>query len=279
MAILNIGSWQTFVAEVLSYEPGSNSFTYDDHFGDMKRHQQYCLEASLELLDAPEEWFYDMDTKMLYLIMPTDEEADMCPETGTDFLRGRTLDNVIEIIDSTNVIVANIDFFASNIVATKNVDKITLDSLIFNFPSSSHRMLKDASYPKATTLNGDDHAVINCTFYGAEGPPLAYTGDNMLVHNSEFSYSDWAGQGNLATVFDKSGRRPSEFSQNTMYYNGVAHGIRLYGIYSNITLNHIVGQCWGKIQNDGASVHMQIKSQTDCHITKNWIHDSTKKGM
>ena len=275
MAILNVGSWETWVREVLTHERGSNSFTYNDDFGNINfKNQQYYLEASLELLDAPEEWFYDKETKMLYLIMPADE-ADSCPDTGASetILRGRTLDNVIEIIDSNDVILANMDFWASNVIATNNVDRITFDSLIFNFPSSSHRMLKDDAYPKATTMNGDDHAFINCTVYGAEGPVLSYTGDGMLVHNSDFSWSDWAGQGNLATVFDKSQNRPGEFSQNTMYYNGVAHGLRLYGIHSNITLNHVEGQCWGRIQSDGALIHMQIKSQTDCIIEKNWIHD------
>ena len=282
-AILNVGSWQTWVREVLHHEPGNNNFTYNDDFGNINfKNQQYYLEASMELLDSPEEWFYDMNTKILHLIMPNStEEVNTCPDTdeSEDILRGRTLDNVLEIIDSADVLVGNITFWASNVIASNNVDRITFDSLIFRFPSSSHRMLKSDAYPIATTLDGDDNAVINCTFYGAEGPPLLYSGSNMLVHNSEFSYSDWAGQGNLATVKDKSSGNPSEFSQNTMYYNGVAHGLRLYQIYSNITMNHVVGQCWGQIQSDGASVHIQIKGQDGVHIEKNWIHDSPKKGI
>ena len=282
MAILNVGSWVTWVREVLSHEPTNNSFTYNDDFGNIKfKHQQYYLEASLELLDVAEEWYYDMNTKMLHLIMPNnEEETDQCPNTdaSVETLRGRTLDNVLEITDSADVVVANITFRASNIIATNKVDRITFDSLLFNFPSSSHRMLKSDAYPKATSLEGEDNAVINCTFYGAEGPALQYKGGNTLVHNSEFLYTDWR-QGNLATIKDNSRGNPGEFSQNTMYYNGVAHGLRAYGISSNITLNHMVGQCWGKIQSDGASIHMQIKSQTDCLITNNWIHDSPKKGI
>ena len=117
MAILNVGSWQTWVREVLEYEPGNNNFTYDDDFGNINfKNQQYYLEASLELLDAPEEWFYDMKTKILHLIMPSTEDENTCPDTNEaeDILRGRTLDNVLEIIDSTNVVVGNINFWASN---------------------------------------------------------------------------------------------------------------------------------------------------------------------
>ena len=126
MAILNVGSWQSWVREVLSHEPGNNNFTYNDDFGDNINwvHQQYYLESSMELLDAPEEWFYDMDAKMLHLIMPDNtNEVDTCPDTDAseDILRGRTLDNVIEISDSSDVIVANITFWASNIIASNNV--------------------------------------------------------------------------------------------------------------------------------------------------------------
>ena len=87
-------------------------------------------------------------------------------------MRGRTLDNVLEITDSADVIVEGINFWASNIIASDNNNRITLDSLIFKFPSSSHRMLKSAAFPRHTTMYGNGHSVINCTFEGSEGPAL-----------------------------------------------------------------------------------------------------------
>ena len=105
--------------------------------------------------------------------MPEGEEHS-CPDTEAsgDILRGRTLDNVLEITDSTDVIIKGINFWASNIIASDNNNRVTLDSLIFKFPSSSHRMLKSAALPKHTTISGNDNAVVNCTFEGAEGPAL-----------------------------------------------------------------------------------------------------------
>ena len=46
--------------------------------------------------------------------MPEDAE-ETCPDTDSsvDVLRGRTLDNVLEITDSANVIVANITFWGA----------------------------------------------------------------------------------------------------------------------------------------------------------------------
>ena len=51
---------------------------------------------------------------MLRLIMP-ENAGDTCPDTDSsvDVLRGRTLDNVLEITDSANVIVANITFWGA----------------------------------------------------------------------------------------------------------------------------------------------------------------------
>jgi hypothetical protein len=279
MAILNLGSWETWVRTVLYHEPGNNNFTYHDNFGNIKfKNQQYYLESSLELLDAPEEWFYEMDTKTLRLILPNNtEEPQSCPDTSTDNLRGRVLDTVLEIRNSEHVIVANITFWASNAVSNSEDHDITFDSLIFNFPSSSHRMLKSEEFPKHTKFSGSNNAVINCTFYGAEGPALQYDGSNMIVHNTEFSFNDWAGQGNLGTVMDHAS--DGTFSQNTLSYNGVAHGLRYTGRGSHITMNHMERQCWGVIQSDGASIQISTGAQNGIHISYNWIHDSPKKGI
>ena len=76
MAILNVGSWVTWVREVTEHE--ADRFKYNDNFGDnihwRAKYNQYYLEASLALLDAPEEWFYDMESKTLYVIPPKGNE-------------------------------------------------------------------------------------------------------------------------------------------------------------------------------------------------------------
>ena len=70
MAILNIGSFNTFTAIVEDHAPGRNFFTYPDTFGDIKfkaSHNQYFLEDKLEFLDQSGEWFYDKNKKTLYV--------------------------------------------------------------------------------------------------------------------------------------------------------------------------------------------------------------------
>ena len=73
MAILNIGSFNTFTAVVRSHSPGQNFFTYDYTFGDIKfkpSHNQYFLEDKLEFLDNVGEWFYDKRSKTVYVKTP-----------------------------------------------------------------------------------------------------------------------------------------------------------------------------------------------------------------
>lgn len=70
MAILNIGSFNTFTAAVKSHSPGQNFFTYDDKFGDIKfkpGHNQYFLEDELDFLDNAGEWFYYQVSKTVHV--------------------------------------------------------------------------------------------------------------------------------------------------------------------------------------------------------------------
>ena len=75
MAILNIGSFNTFTAIVESHTPRQNFFTYNDTFGAInfkpgRIRNQYFLEDKLEFLDTAGEWFYNKATKTLYVKTP-----------------------------------------------------------------------------------------------------------------------------------------------------------------------------------------------------------------
>ena len=285
MAIINYHA-NTQVREVLYHEPGSNYFLYNDDFGDdiLWDTQQYYLEAKLELLDGPEEWFYDMDSKVLYLRMPENEEEPACPDTDSsvEVLRGRTIDNVMEITGSAqNIIVANITFWASNVIADDVSNKaISFDSLIFEFPSSSHRMLKSEEQPKNTKVFGRENAVINCTFYGGEGGALHFEqSDYLLIHNNAFSYNDWVGQGDATSTIMDIHNHYGEISQNTLSFNGVNVGLRYTGRNQSITMNYMEGQCWGSIQADGGAIQVSPDAQNFAVITNHWILNSPKNGI
>ena len=85
LAILNIGSFETFVAKVKGHEAGKNKFDFHDTFG--KYHfshdrARYFLEDKLELLDAEEEWFFNKTSNMLYVYPPNGTEPSQAELRG-----------------------------------------------------------------------------------------------------------------------------------------------------------------------------------------------------
>ena len=274
MAVLNVGSFNTFVKEVQWHEPNTDSFTYDDDFGNINfkpAHNQYYLDSSEELLNQPGEWHYDMETKMLRFIPPNNGAG--CPAKDSGAVKGRVIDYAITITKSKSISLKNMDFFAANLMAEgtkKNVDEvsdITIDSLNFEYPSSSKRMLKDNSVPKHTKLIAKGFGevnVINCKFFGAEGSALQYWGAPAKIHNNIFSWNDWSGQmglvanGGFGTVYSSPTSKNEEFIGNTLYYNGASAGYRS-GKTPTVSDNMVIGQADGELMNDGSGIQIQVQ--------------------
>ena len=274
MAILNVGSWNTFVKPVKDHNAGDDFFTYDDDFGDNLHfkpdHNQYYLDSSEALLDNPGEWYYDMTTSILKF-MPW---SGSCPDINDFKVRGRVVDYGIEVIKADGLYISDIDFFASNIkaVATKTpkpeINEFYLDSCNFDFPSSSKRMLQDYSVPKITEIVGKQNgaiSIVNNKFIGAEGSPLSFWGKDAKVQNNLFQWNDWTGQmllkasGGFGTIHGASEQIKEEFSGNTLRYNGAESGYHP-GEQPIIMNNLVIGQCIGEILNDGSGIQLQVKT-------------------
>ena len=300
MAVLNIGSWNTVVAPVKWHAAGKNYFTYDDTFNKLHtfhvKSGRYFIESKLDLLDAPEEWFFDETSKTLYFIPPKDKEF-----TSTTKLRGKVQTYALTISDSQHVELKNLDFFGTTLTGASSrrdfIDHIRFDTLSFIHPCASKRMLLKTSVTECTHLNGivgrreerktpseawGTFTFFNNTFYGADGPALRYEGFNVRVENNLFEYNDWtsansvAGESGHGTLETFSGS--DTYIRNTFRYNGESHGLRP-GSESNVTLNRVIGQCWGLQANDGAGIQVTASKQYGTTLDRNWVHDSPKGGL
>lgn len=281
MAILNIGSFNTFVGKVENFK--GDSFEFKDTFGNYhykRKNCRYFLEDKLDLLDSPEEWFYDRDSKMLYVYPPADVDLK------TSEILGKVKTYALSIQKSSNIILKNLIFFASTLQIDDS-DDITIESSDFMFPSYSKRMLGDASLIQWTKAEGRSKNIkfINNKFFGSDGTAL-YGGkkaENMVIENNLFEYNDWSGanmvkrMGGMATV--KTDGDQTTMKGNTLNYNGASVGLRPGGLNPTVTMNRIKKQCWGVIQNDGAGIQLQRKPQRNSQITWNWVYDSPKYGI
>ena len=283
MAILNIGSWATFVKPVAYHKAGDDHFTYEDDFGQIKfkaSHNQYYLDSSEVLLDIPGEWYYNINTKEIRF-MPWD---GVCPKTNSGALRGRTMDYAIEISGTDGIYIADINFFAANLNAENPskrdpiINELYLDSLTFKFPASSKRMLQDFSVPKYINIIGNGKgtcSITNCEFFGGEGPALHTYCNKAKMYNNLFQWNNWSGQqaagknGGLGTIYSKvkSPEKSDEFIGNTMWYNGDAHGYKT-GESPIMNDNLVAGQCVGEIMHDGAALQLPVIYEQYISTTK-----------
>ena len=313
MAVLNIGSFNTFVKPVKEHKAEEDYFTYDDDFDASKQKMKfepaknrYYIDSKLNLLDKPGEWYFETNNtdehykKLFFLPFDdtcSDPEFDVC-NCPDGLLWGRVIDYSMIITDTSEFKIKNIDFFASTIKTStkkqKPLVKLDVDTVNFTFPSSSKRMLKDSSVPEPTTLHASnigktgkksgDLTVTNCVFKGAEGIALKFQGSNTEIYNNLFEYNDWSGQmsekadGGGGTVVCNPGSSKSEFVGNTLSFNGAAAGYRP-GKEGIVRGNIIEGQCQGKIMNDGSGVQVQVPQQTNTKLTWNWAFNSPKYAL
>ncbi|KAL9951207.1 hypothetical protein ACROYT_G043829 [Oculina patagonica] len=287
MAVLNIGSFNTFTATVKSHTPGKQFFTYDDTFGNINFkpwRNQYFLEDKLEFLDEAGEWFYDKNTKTVYV-------KTLDGETPEGRIRGKVQTYAFTISNCQHVHFKHMEFFGTTMKVPRPrrrdvIDELSFDSINFNFPSYSKRMLGLTDPPQWTVIHtnrGKSFQLINSTFYGTDGVALEYSGTGVRIENNLFEYNDWSvahmqrPNGGLGTVI--SNGENDHFIRNTLRFNGASSGYRPNKRNPVVKLNHIHHQCWGVIQHDGAGIQFQRGAQTHGVLQNNWVHSSPKYGL
>ncbi|MBI1368464.1 MAG: hypothetical protein GC162_07395 [Planctomycetes bacterium] len=163
----------------------------------------FFLECSLELLDAPTEWFYDKDSKYLYYY-PMDGKNPQ----GRD-VRGKVQTYAFDLWNVRGVVLKGLNFFGTTISFrgtgedNDNCTHITVEDCDFLYPSYSKRMLGDNRTPEITQLATDQprHLTIwnprhftvrNCTFRKADGSGIHMAGADNILDNCLFEQIDYS---------------------------------------------------------------------------------------
>ena len=300
IAILNIGSWQTWAGLVESHMPGEDSFKFNlsldklpnVHF--LAKNCRYFLEDKLEFLDAPTEWFYDKANQQLYLWT---ESGD--PPKNHD-VQGKVSTYAFTVTNgSAWLVFSELNFFGTTVFIMgkskkDDVHNIKLESLHFSYPSYTKRMLGSVALPNTTTIyfhgplskEAGNFTVFNCTWEYADGQTLNYKGADGLFQNNLWHHNDFTCVGNGA-LFSSQGIR-DQFIRNVVHSNGPSVGFqpglgtladRNLGLPTGATVRLNVFHDLKYLQNDGSHVQAQAAAQDGIVVEYNWSFQTMKRGL
>jgi len=279
MFIGNIAHMDTFAGTVTSHTKGSNAFDVQLHVNSMGNTKSgnsiYFLEGLPAFIDQPEEWAFDSASQTLWL-QTNDGKSPANRE-----VRHKVQTYALNVTNSKNVKVQNMQFFGTTLNAHDGIDGLQLESLQFQYPSSGKRMLGEwrGASPTVISDKGSKFTVFNCSWYGAEGHTLVYTGTSPVFRNNLWEYNDWTGldrdahSGLGGWILDASGGANDLFEYNSMINNGPSVAY-VTGRGALVRMNRMTGQA--DIQNDGALIQVRSGSAKNTVVDHNWMYKSSK---
>jgi hypothetical protein len=285
MAVMNIGHWMTYTRKIKNHIQKTNLFTYEPvkFFKTGKSTKKvigdgrYFLECKLELLDQPQEWFYDPATKELYL-WPDDGKDP----TGRN-IRGKTQTYAFDINKTDGIRIADLNFFATTF-SVQYSSHFTIENCNLQYFSYSKRMLGSeggidtAGWSIMTRIigpngpNGPDESgtyntVKNSIFEHSDGSALYLVGRGDRIENCYFSDLDWAGIGQW-TIRMAPGTE-GIFRRNTVHHTGSGQTFKS-DLGCLIEFNHFYNNCL--MQGDCGQFQISPRYQNATVARYNWVY-------
>jgi len=268
-AILNVGSFKTYTREILNHN--GNTFYYEPVDLWKTKHHDYFLENKIEFLDSPGEWFYDVDSSLVYFWAPDNANPNNLN------IRGKVQSYAFEIIDSDYIEIRDLEFFGTTF-KFENSDYSIIDHCNLVYPSCYKRMLGvvDTQPEMSIFTSSSNCKVINSAFRFIDGSALEmYSGSNT-IENCYFYHIDYTAtdlNGLMTTI--QMGGSNNIFRRNTMHRMGASATLNP-GNSAIIELNDMSDS--GHMQSDGALVQCMVGQQPNVQIRYNWLHDTEKFG-
>lgn len=273
LAIANIGSFRTWVVEILTANVASNEFTYQtvSANGYRDNHQDYFLEGKLAFLDTVNEWHFDQITNKLVVYgNPVGKKIQV-----------KTQDYFLTMNGVSNITIDGLNFFGTTVKATSSHD-ITIKNTLFSYPSCSRRMLGSTSYPFTTELSNGSNNISNFTFYKCafehtDGEAFYIEGGDNTIEDCYIHHIDYScgSLRNLGTTIANRGDNCT-FKNNTIFTTGASSTLSLAD-FPKVSYNNISNT--GLLQNDGSMIQITKTAVDGSEVHHNWLHDSMKSGM
>ena len=268
-AILNVGSFKTYTREILNHN--GNTFYYEPVDLWKTKHHDYFLENKIEFLDSPGEWFYDVDSSLVYFWAPNNANPNNLN------IRGKVQSYAFEIIDSDYIEIRDLEFFGTTF-KFENSDYSIVDHCNLVYPSCYKRMLGvvDTQPEMSIFTSSSNCKVINSAFRFIDGSALEMYSGNNTIENCYFYHIDYTAtdlNGLMTTI--QMGGSNNIFRRNTMHRMGASATLNP-GNSAIIELNDMSDS--GHMQSDGALVQCMVGQQPNVQIRYNWLHDTEKFG-
>jgi hypothetical protein len=263
--VLNYHSETQFSRQIEpdGHSAGSNKITHRSVVDPHDQNAGYFLVEHKNALDQPGEWYFDKETKEVWL-WPEDEQNP----TGKN-IRGKTQSWAMDLNGSKYITLSNLEFFGTTIKCETSCENITIEDSRFFYPSWYPRMLGLHSYKGEENLTKGDKAGSD----SGEGS-TRLKGSNYLIKNNVFAHSDamidmngsnncgmrdnhvinnlfhhWSYTGLSQMVIIMNSNCDSTFTRNTMHTNGskvmAKHGS------VDVSWSHV--SSFGYFQQDGTA--------------------------
>ncbi len=284
MVVINGYHWITWTRPVLEHGKGSDHFTYDRLVGRLKgpqldkfkNHVVYYI-LGLPALDRPNEWWFDSESKTVYLMPPDGKDPNDLD------VRGKARDHGIVLRDCADLSIEGLHVFGQGFKIDRS-QRIRFEDCRFDYPATHRFLLREfaittpwrTGYASALSRTDcRDVAFVNCRFAYSNAPLyLAGEGtrvENCLFHDTEWDVNSSGGCGTIVTGKDSIMRRC------TVMRSGNSEGIRPCAAGNTISLCHLTDM--GNLQYDGAAINVGTDVHIGCLVEKNWAHDSNRQGV
>ena len=209
-------TWGSWATRVTHHEAGKNNFSYDTSFkgsgaiqkeansflnhriGWNNSQSQFALSShgglqfflmGLPALDAPEEWWYDQTSNLLFFVSP-DNRAPQKNE-----VEGKRRDYQLKFTDCEYVYCDGIAFYGGTI-SLKDCFNCRIDNCDFRFSSSQKFSVGNFDRPATTLIENEflkrnfGNSMQNCSFSYLDGNAMevnsvGFVMDNVLVYRTQ----------------------------------------------------------------------------------------------
>ena len=283
---LNVGSFRSYTKVVNSQSLDDTNnvirLSYDEVGTWKEKHHYYYLENKLQYLNSENEWFFDNDTKYLYVWLPNDAVPNLTN------IRVKQQSYSLNIT-ADDVSVENINFFSTTLKGN-SANRLVVRDCNFLYASCYAHMLNQINSGSAiapatnevfetqTRFTSSPNVTFNgCAFKYTDGDVIHTAGGNTTIIDCYFNYIDKTvcNLSSVMTTFRLMGS--DNIVKHNTFRKTAASSTMNSGNRPIIEYNDLAES--GYLQSDGAMIHLMTGQQEMAKVRFNWVHDTIKYGI